>query len=319
MNTKTAILTGVNGQDGAYLSKLLLSKGYRVIGVIRRKQANLEKLRYLKVLDKITIEIVNLLHKKEIDVLLEKYKPQEFYNLAAQSSVYESFISPKATFEFNTLSVFNILDAVKQFDKNIRIYQASSSEMFGKVNALPITENSILHPVSPYAISKASAHYTCVFFRESYQMHVSSGILFNHESYLRNTTFFVKKVITSCIKISKAELDILEVGNISIKRDFGFAPKYVEAMHLMLQKSTPSDYLICSGKSVSLKEIIDYVFDKLGVDKAKYKSNSELFRPSEIIDIYGDNSKAKNTLNWDYDYSFFDVLDMLINEELENY
>ena len=318
MSTKTAIISGINGQDGAYLAKLLLTNGYKVIGLIRSENSNLSKLKYLNILELITLEKVNLLNASEIELILKKYNPQEFYNLAAQSSVSESFKTPKATFEFNTLSVFNILESIKSFNNTIRFYQASSSEMFGKVNELPITEKSVLHPVSPYAISKASAHYTCVFYRESYKMHVSCGVLFNHESYIRDSTFFVKKVIAKCIKISKGELEILEVGNISIKRDYGFAPKYVEAMYLMLQQSNPSDYLICSGESISLKEIIDYVFDKLKVDSNRCVTNSELYRPAEILDIYGDNKKAKTELNWVYNYSFYEVLDILIKEELEN-
>jgi GDPmannose 4,6-dehydratase len=191
--------------------------------------------------------------------------------------------------------------------------------MFGRVKNLPINEGSVIHPVSPYAISKVAAHYTCVNYRESYDMFISCGILFNHESYLRNDSFFVKKVISESLEISLNKKDYLNVGNIDIKRDFGYAPKYVEAMHLMLQQETASDYLVCSGQSVSLKEIIYYVFDRLNISKSKCIIDKALYRPSDIEDIYGTNEKAKKELNWQYDLDFFAVLDILIEEEIKNY
>jgi GDPmannose 4,6-dehydratase len=315
----TAIISGITGQDGAYLAQLLLHKEYKVIGLTRLNcTSNFYGLNYLGIQDKVLIYECDLLDIAQITHLIEEHKPIEFYNLAAQSSVYQSFANPIATFHFNTISVFNLLEVIKKLNKKIRFYQASSSEMYGRVNSLPISENSILHPLSPYAISKASAHFTCIHYRESYNMHVSCGVLFNHESYLRQNTFFVKKVIRESIKISKGEQEFLFVGNIEIKRDFGYAPKYVEAMYLMLQQEKPSDYLICSGKSVTLREIINYIFKKLDIPETACKISNELYRPSDIEDIFGDNTKAKLSLNWQYDLSVFDTLDILLKEELIN-
>jgi GDPmannose 4,6-dehydratase len=191
--------------------------------------------------------------------------------------------------------------------------------MFGKVGKLPITETSLIHPLSPYAISKVAAHYTCVNYRESYGLFICCGILFNHESYLRSNGFFVKKVIRESLEISYNKRTNLQVGNIDIKRDFGYAPKYVEAMYLLLQQEKPSDYLICSGQSVSLREIIYYVFDKLNIDRSLCVINKKFYRPADIEDIYGNNEKAKTELSWQYDLDFFAVLDLLIEEEIRNY
>ncbi len=315
---KTAIITGITGQDGAYLSALLLKKKYRVIGLVRNSLPNLSGLDYLKIREQVEIVECNLLAIEQIKAVLIKYKPDDIYNLAAQSSVSLSFEEPIETFRFNTLSVFNLLESVKTTNKNIRFYQASSSEMCGKVNQLPITENSILHPLSPYATSKVAAHFTCINYRESYQMYIACGILFNHESYLRSDNFFVKKVIRESIQISLGNQLHLEVGNIDIKRDFGYSPLYVEAMYKMLQQKTPADYLVCSGESISLREIVYHIFATLGLPKDKCVVNPKFYRPNEIQNIYGDNTKAKRELGWKYDYKFYEVLDLLIAEELAN-
>jgi GDPmannose 4,6-dehydratase len=190
--------------------------------------------------------------------------------------------------------------------------------MHGKVNKLPLTEESVLHPVSPYAISKAAAHWSCVHYRESYQLFVCCGILFNHESYLRNDNFFVKKVIRESIKISRGLQDKLVVGNIDISRDFGYAPDYVEGMYLMMQAAKPSDYILCSGKSVKLRTIIEYIFQRLSIDQSCLEVSQELYRPADIEDIFGDASKAKRDLGWNYSRSYEDMLDVLLDEELEN-
>ncbi len=316
---KTAIISGITGQDGAYLAELLLSKNYKVIGLTRHdSESNYDGLDYLNISEKVIIEKCDLLNSAEITALLEKHQPTEVYNLAAQSSVFLSFKHPKATFEFNTMSVFNWLEAIKDFDTNIKFYQASSSEMYGRVNNLPITENSVLHPLSPYAISKAAAHFTCIHYRESYGMHISCGVLFNHESVLRQPHFFVKKIIRESVKISRGEQETMLVGNIDIKRDFGYAPKYVEAMYLMLQQESASDFLICSGQSVTLRQMIYYIFDKLNISHDKCEVSSDLYRPSEIEDMFGNNTKAKTQLGWQYDMSAFDMLDILLAAEIEN-
>ena len=317
---KSAIITGVSGQDGAYLSRLLLEKGYKVIGLIRSQYgSNLSRLKYLDLLEKIELVECDQSDLSQVLNIIARYKPDEVYNLAAQSSVSLSFQQPIGTINFNIQSVLNMLEAIRLLNPAIRFYQASTSEMFGKVNNLPITEESIVHPLSPYAISKVTAHYVCINYRESYNLYTSCGILFNHESYLRGENFFVKKIIKGAIDIAHGKKEFLEVGNLDIKRDFGWSEKYVEAMWLLLQQDKPDDYIISSGKSITLREIVHYVFDKLGVDRNKIKTNPAFFRPTEIEDIYGSNKKARTVLNWQYDMDFFEVLNIIIEEEYKNY
>ncbi len=316
---KTAIITGITGQDGAYLSKLLLEKNYRVVGLIRKDAGeSFFGLEYLGIKDKIIFEKCNLSDFFEVKNVLTKFKPHEIYNLAAQSSVGFSFEKPMETINFNISSVLNLLEAIKEVDKNIRFYQASSSDMFGNIKELPITENSIIHPTSPYAISKVTGHWMTINYRESYCLFACCGILFNHESYLRAGNFFVKKVIRTAIEIKNETQNELRVGNIDLRRDFGFAPDYVQAMWLMLQQEEPKDFIICSGKSVSLREIIEYVFEKLEIDKSKIVTDKSFFRPNDIKNIYGDNKTAKKELGWENKKTFFETLDVLIEEESDN-
>jgi GDPmannose 4,6-dehydratase len=316
---KTAIITGITGQDGAYLSNLLLLKGYKVVGLLRSSNSiNLFKLKYLNNHENIILEQCDLNDITSITKILVKYNPDEVYNLAAQSSVGLSFSQPIGTIQSNLFSVLNLLESIKNVNREIRFYQASSSEMFGNVKSLPLDENTAFHPTSPYGISKASAHWTVINYRESFGMYACSGILFNHESYLRNDYFFVKKVIMESLNIKNKKQDFLRVGNIDIKRDFGYAPKYVEAIHLMLQQDKPEDFIICSGKSIYLRDIIYYVFDKLNISKEKIQIDDSFIRPVDISDIYGDNRKAKKVLGWQYEMDFFEVLDILINEEIKN-
>jgi GDPmannose 4,6-dehydratase len=316
---KTAIITGITGQDGAYLSSLLLKQDYQVIGLVRSKaHGNFQGLRYVGAFQSVIIEECDLLDLTRIITLLNRYQPDEIYNLAAQSSVSVSFEQPIGTFQFNTLSVFNLLEATRIINKKIKFYQASSSEMYGRVHSLPISESTVFHPLSPYAISKASAHWICVQYRESYNMFISCGILFNHESYLRSPNYFVKKVISESLRISRGETRALHVGNLDIKRDFGYAPKYVECMQLMLQGDEPGDFTICSGQSVSLRSIVEYIFEKLNIPLSACVVSRDLYRPSEIQDIYGDSTKAKAVLNWTYDLTFFNVLDLMLEEERRN-
>ena len=316
---KTAIITGITGQDGAYLSQLLLEKNYKVIGLVRRDaEENFFGLKYLKILEKVTIEKCNLLDSQDIANIFEKFKPDEVYNLAAQSSVGLSFEKPFETINFNILSVLNLLEAIKKIDKNVRFYQASSSDMFGNIEKLPVTDDSAIHPVSPYGISKATGHWMAVNYRESFDLFACCGILFNHESYLRAPNFFVKKIIRTAIDIKNGKQNELRVGDIDLRRDFGYAPDYVKALWLMLQQDTPKDYIVCSGDSISLREIIEYVFEKLGIDKSKIVIDESFFRPNDIKNIYGTNEKAKKELGWEYDKTFFEVLDILIEEEMNN-
>ena len=313
-----AIITGITGQDGAYLAKLLLQKGYRVIGVTRNNHSsNKSKLEYLNIYSEIEIYECDLSDLSSVITMFNLYKPNEIYNLAAQSSVGLSFTQPIGTLQFNIISVLNLLETIRIVSPDTRFYQASSSEMYGMVKELPINITTPMHPLSPYAISKCTAYWIVVNYRESYGIHASNGVLFNHESFLRTNNFFVKKVISNAV-LNRNNIDWeLEVGNIDVKRDFGYSPKYVEAMWLILQQDSPRDFIICSGVSLSLRDIIEYVFNKLSIPIEKIKITKDLYRPVEIKDIYGDNSDAKYILKWNYDISFFDILDILIKEELD--
>ena len=317
---KIAFITGISGQDGAYLSKLLLEKGYKVVGITRSShEDNFEKLRLLAIANQVCMEECDLLDISSVIKLISKYKPDEIYNLAAQSSVGLSFKQPIGTINFNIISVLNLLEAIRLMKPNIKLYQASSSEMYGKVANLPVQINTPMHPLSPYAISKASAHWIVVNYRESYGLFSCNGVLFNHESFLRSSGFFVKKVISESVQNRNNSDWVLKVGNIDIKRDFGYSPNYVEAMWLILQANTPNDFIICSGKSITLRSVIEHIFNKLDISIDKLVIDNDLIRPTEIEDIYGDNSPAKKELGWNYNMDFFDVLDILIQQEIHNY
>lgn len=317
---KTAIITGITGQDGAYLGKLLVAHGYKVIGLVRSTAGvNLLRLKYLGIESSVEIYECDLLDLSQIIKIFQLVNPDEIYNLAAQSSVSLSFSQPIGTIQFNINSVVNILEAIRLTAPSIHFYQASSSEMFGRIDRLPITEESKFHPLSPYAISKVAGHHVTINYRESYNLFACCGILFNHESYLRSENFFVKKIIKGGIDILYGKKPFLEVGNIDIKRDFGWSIKYVEAMWKMLQHDVPEDFVICSGKSVYLREIVEYVFNLLNLPMSYLKINPRLFRPTEIEDIYGSSQKANRLLGWSYSMDFFQVLDILIEEELANY
>ncbi len=313
---KKAIITGISGQDGAYLARLLLDKGYEVVGIVRSCTTSLSNLQYLHIESKVKIVQSDLGDLVAVINLIKEYQPNEVYNLSAQSSVSASFKDPIGTITYNTISVLNLLEAIKLVDNRVKFYQASSSDMFGNIDDLPITINTQMKPISPYAVSKASSHWSVVCYRESYNLFAVSGILFNHESKLRTNNFFIKKVISDSVDISLGIKDVLHVGNIDIKRDFGYAPKYVEAMWMMLQQNVPQDYLICSGKSIKLRDIVEYVFDKLNISKNRIVIDDMLYRPTEIDDIYGDNALAKDELQWSYDMNFFDVLKKLIEHEV---
>jgi GDPmannose 4,6-dehydratase len=318
LHIKTAFITGISGQDGAYLSQLLLSKSYRIIGITRsHHEDNLKRLKILGVDSGVIMEECDLLDISSVIDLINKYKPDEIYNLAAQSSVGLSFKQPIGTINFNIVSVLNLLEAIRIIKPDVRLYQASSSEMYGKVADLPVTIKTPMHPLSPYAISKASAHWIVINYRESYGLYACNGVLFNHESFLRSNGFFVKKVLSETVRNRNNAEWVLKVGSIDIKRDFGFSPNYVEAMWLMLQTEKPDDFIICSGKSITLRSVIEYVFCKLQVNINKLVIDNDFIRPTDIQDIYGDNKPAKTKLGWKYDLDFFQVLDILIEEELE--
>jgi len=316
---KVAIISGITGQDGAYLTKLLTDKNYIVIGLTRSySNSSISNLNYLGLSEKVSIEECDMLDFSSLLKILAKYHPDEFYNLGAQSSVGLSFEQPIGTIHYNTISVLNILESIRILNLTTKFYQASSSEMYGKVKGLPINDTTPLHPLSPYAISKAAAYWTVINYRESYGVFAVNGVLFNHESYLRSSNFFVKKVLKGAIDINKGRLPYLAVGNIDIKRDFGYAPDYVEAMFLSLQQGKANDYFICSGTSIYLRDIAEYVFDKFNINKDKIVIDPKFYRPVEITDLYGDNQKAKSELGWNYSKTFYEVLDILIAEELKN-
>ena len=315
--SKTALITGVSSQDGAYLSKILLEKNYHVVGLIRNSQYQIfSNLDYLGIKNDIRYEVGDLQDGINLSSILNKVKPDEIYNLAAQSSVSLSFEHPLSTLQYNCMSVLNLLELIRISHAKTKFLQPVSSDMYGGNSILPIHENSNIIPTSPYAISKALAYWAVKNYRESYSMFCSNAILFNHESYLRGQNFFIKKVINNAILIKNGQMSVMKLGNIDVKRDFGYAPEYARAMWLMLQSDVPDDYCICSGVSISLREIVEYVFDKLNLSREKIVIDPKLYRPVDVIDIYGDSSKIKKNLNWDYDVSFFDVLDVLIAEEM---
>lgn len=316
---KVAIITGVTGQDGSLLASLLLKKKYRVIGIFTPNRVfDNFRIQYLGLERLIDKRLINLLNIKEVMHLLEDIKPDEFYNLAAISSVGVSFNIPHEAFEFNTKSVLNILEAIRLVSPKTRLYQASSSEMFGNIGReqLPIKESFLFHPVSPYGISKASAHWLTINYREAYKLDTCCGILFNHESALRPPHFVIKKIIRTAINIKAGKENSLKLGNTSIVRDWGYAPMYVEAMWRMLQKEVLQDYLICSGNYMKLHEFVNMVFVYLNLEAEKYlQIDTSLLRSLDLEIIYGDNSRAMHDLGWDYSLSRDALVQKLIADE----
>ena len=317
---KKALITGITGQDGAYLAKLLLEKGYRVRGILRSDNCVPPAgLRYLG-LDR-DIELISMSFEDTeiVQKLIKDFRPDEVYNLAAQSSVSCSFQEPELTLRFNINSVLNLLQAIRLQAPDTKLFQPSSSDMFGSHASLPVNLETPFAPVSPYAVSKLAGHEMVKNYRNIYNIYAVIGIMFNHESYLREPTFFVKKVLRQSIEISKGLRGFLEVGNIEIKRDFGYAPAYVEAMWLAMQQEHAENYMICSGRSVQLKDVILHLFQRLKISEERLVISHKLYRPEDIPDMYGDNSKARLELGWRYDADFMDVLDILLEEELRNW
>src|SRR3954462_10353617 len=295
---KRALITGITGQDGSYLAELLLGEGYEVVGMIRRLSApNVWRIQHL--LDRVTLKPADLLDQLSLLRLIDEVRPMEIYNLAAMSFVPASWDQPMLTGEFNAQGVTRLLDAVRQVDTSIRIYQASSSEMFGKVRQVPQTEQTPFYPRSPYGVSKVFAHYITVNYRESYNLFAVSGMLFNHESPRRGLEFVTRKVTDGVARIKLGLADSLALGNLDAQRDWGFAGDYVRAMWLMLQQDEADDFVISTGKSHSVRELVEVGFAHAGLDWRKHVTLDPRFiRPAEVEHLIGDNAKAKGALGW---------------------
>ena len=314
---KKALITGISGQDGAYLSKLLIEKDYEVLGITRiNNNFNNFGLSYLGIQNLVAVEELDILDQSKLINLINKFEPTEIYHLASQSSVSNSELMPNQTIVFNITSTLNLLEAIRNNNKNIKLLNASSSEIFGQNTTLPIIESNSFNPQNIYAISKCTSHRLVDYYRINYNTFSSNAILFNHESYLRKENFFIKKIIRGAINLKLKKINFLEIGDLSIKRDFGYAPEYVYAMWLIIQSSLSKNYIVSSGKSYSLESIVNFVFDKLKISKDLIKRSENLIRKNEIKDIYGDNSKIKNELNWKPTTNFFEILEKLIAEEL---
>jgi GDPmannose 4,6-dehydratase len=318
--SKSAIITGICGQDGPFLAQFLLDKGYHVVGTTRSVINNNEAgLQFLGIRSEIELIEIKDFSVDSLRKIINIHKPSEIYNLAAQSSVGDSFKQPIATVQNNVMSVLSWLEAIKHEAQDIAFYQASSSEMYGNVRAedLPIKEGLIFNPASPYGISKASAHWLTVNYREAHGLRTGCGILFNHESALRGPNYVIKKVLHQSILIADGiQKTPIQVGNLSIERDWGYAPEYIKAMWGILQQDQLDDYHICSGTVISLKEFIAKIFINLNLDPEKHLSvNTLLYRPVDLQKIYGDNTKAKNKLNWNYSLTTDELIKQLIEDE----
>lgn len=315
---KKSLITGITGQDGMYLAKLLLEKGYEVIGVLLEgHQHSLERFKLFGLADRVQLRSCRLTEIDCVQKLLSEVRPDEIYNLAAISSVGLSFEKPYQTMQYNVLSVVALLEAVRRMGLNAKVYQASSSEMYGNATSLPVSEGSVLNPISPYAVSKVSGHLLVQNYRLAYKMFCCSGILFNHESVLRPVNFVTKKILATAVRISRGSREKLRLGNLSIKRDWGYAPQYVQAMWLMLQQPQAQDYVIASGEAHSLQEFVACTFEELGLKWEDHvEIDKDLHRPSDIAVTYGDASRAKKELGWEYKMSFKELVSILVKEEL---
>ncbi|MDW3217970.1 MAG: GDP-mannose 4,6-dehydratase [Acidimicrobiales bacterium] len=314
---KRALITGITGQDGSYLAELLLDKGYEVIGMVRRSSTvNFERIAHIQ--DKVRFVPGDLLDEVSMIEILRTYRPAEVYNLAAQSFVQTSFGQPVLTGETTALGVTRLLDAIRLVDPEIRFYQASSSEMFGKVQEVPQTESTPFHPRSPYGVAKVYGHWITVNYRESYGLHGTSGILFNHESPRRGLEFVTRKISHAVAQIKLGKIDELRLGNLDAKRDWGFAGDYVDAMWRMLQRDTPEDYVVCTGETHSVREFCELAFDHVGLDWEKYVVVDETFmRPAEVDLLVGDASKAADELGWVPQTPFSDLVRMMVDADLD--
>jgi GDPmannose 4,6-dehydratase len=314
---KRALITGITGQDGSYLAELLLEQGYQVTGIVRRSSApNLWRIEHL--LDRIELRPGDLLDQLSLVKVIAEVRPHELYNLAAMSFVPASWDQPMLTGEFNAQGVTRVLEAIRQVDPGIRLYQASSSEMFGKVREVPQTELTPFYPRSPYGVSKVFAHYITVNYRESYNLFAVSGILFNHESPRRGLEFVTRKVTDGVARIKLGLADSLVLGNLDAQRDWGFAGDYVRAMWLMLQQNQPDDYVIATGESHSVRELVELAFDRVSLDWKKHvRLDPKFLRPAEVDHLIGNASKGREALGWRPEVDFTGLVRMMVDADLE--
>ncbi|HNX96380.1 MAG TPA: GDP-mannose 4,6-dehydratase [Candidatus Aminicenantes bacterium] len=313
---KRALITGITGQDGSYLAEFLLEKGYEVTGMVRR--SSVEKFdRIASLQDRIAIRQADLLDQYSLTKLIEQSQPDEIYNLAAMSFVPTSWNQPVLTAEFTAVGVTRVLEAIRATNPRIRFYQASSSEMFGKVREIPQTELTPFHPRSPYGVAKVYGHWITVNYRESYDIFGVSGILFNHESPRRGLEFVTRKVTYHAAKIKLGMAENLKLGNLEAKRDWGFAGDYVQAMWLMLQQPEPDDYVVASGVTHSVRELVEVAFEHVGLDYRDFvQVDPEFFRPAEVDLLIGDPSKAKQKLGWQPKVDFATMIRQMVDADL---
>jgi GDPmannose 4,6-dehydratase len=317
--SKRVIITGITGQDGSYLAELLLEKGYEVTGVIRRASApNLWRIEHL--LDRIALRPADLLDQLSLMRVIDDVRPTEFYNLAAMSFVPASWDQPMLTGEFNSQGVTRVLEAIRQVDPTVRLYQASSSEMFGKVREVPQTELTPFYPRSPYGVSKVFGHYITVNYRESYGLFACSGILFNHESPRRGLEFVTRKVTDYVARIKLGLAESLPLGNLDACRDWGYAGDYVRAMWLMLQQDQPDDYVVATGIAHSVRDLVEIAFARVGLDWEKYvRVDPAFLRPAEVDHLIGDPTKAQTVLGWHATLDFKGLVEMMVDADLERH
>lgn len=314
---KKALITGITGQDGSYLAELLLDKGYEVAGMVRRSSTEkFDRIDHIK--DRVDIRQADLLDQYSIIRLLDEFQPDEIYNLAAMSFVPTSWTQPVLTAEFTAVGVTRMLEAIRAVNPKIRFYQASSSEMFGKVKEIPQKETTPFHPRSPYGVAKVYGHWITVNYRESYDFFGVSGILFNHESPRRGLEFVTRKVTYNAAKIKMGLSRELRLGNLDAKRDWGFAGDYVKAMWLMLQQPTPDDFVIASGQTHSVRELVEIAFSYLDLDYNEFvKIDEKLIRPAEVDLLIGDSSKACKVLGWTPEVDFSGLIKMMVDADIE--
>lgn len=317
--TKTALITGITGQDGSYLAELLIEKGYEIYGLIRRTSTpNMARVEHIE--DRINFLEGDLADQSSLNIAVQTSQPDEVYNLAAQSFVATSWNQPVLTGDITGLGVVRMLEAVRHFCPDAKFYQASSSEMFGSVVEIPQNEHTRFYPRSPYASSKVFGHYTTVNYRESYDMFCCCGILFNHESPRRGIEFVTKKITDGVARIYSGRSKELRLGNLDAKRDWGYAGDYVKAMWLMLQQNEPDDYVIATGESHAVSEFVEQAFSVVGLDWHDYVKNDQRFmRPADVPELKGDSSKARKELMWVPETKFEELLTMMVKSDIKKY